>query len=174
VSYLEVCDAAGDDPAATAVGTAIRAALAGDLPGPMSLQVPCHSPRTARWFDLLISPRADGGGRRLGATVTLSLVRSQPRPSGRAGQPAGTPAGPAEATLRLVQDQDRIAADITDITDVTNAVVHRLVSAGLALRGALGLIADGRAARKVEAAIGEVDLAIRDLRGTVFQHDRQS
>jgi anti-anti-sigma factor len=174
VSYLEACDAAGGDPVAAAVGTAIRAALAGDLPGPKSLQVPCHGPRTARWFDLLVSPRADGDGRRLGATVTLSLVRSQPRQARGASQPAGTAAGPAEATLRLVKDHDRIDADSTDIADVTNVVVHRLLAAGLALQGALGLIADQRAARKVEDAISEVDLAIRDLRETALQHDRQS
>ena len=78
VSYLEVCDAAADDPLALEVAAAIRRALVGDLPGPLTVEVPCHSPDTARWFDMLISPRLDDEGRHLGATVTLSLSRSEP------------------------------------------------------------------------------------------------
>ena len=88
LSYLRVCDLAGDDPAAKAVAVAVRAALAGDLPGPVRIEVPCHSPATERWFDVLISPRADAGGQAQGAAVTLSLARSRP-----VSGPAG--AGPA-------------------------------------------------------------------------------
>jgi anti-anti-sigma factor len=77
VSYLDVCAAAGDDPVTRQVAAAIRGALAGDLPGVLSVEVPCHSPETARWFDVLISPRRDDGGDPVGATVTLSLSRSQ-------------------------------------------------------------------------------------------------
>ncbi len=80
VSYLQACASAGDDPVAQEVAAAIRAALAGDLPGPLTVEVPCHSPATERWFDVLIASRQDDQGRRLGATVTLSLARSQPRP----------------------------------------------------------------------------------------------
>jgi len=79
VSYLKACAAAGDDPVAAEVAGAIRAALAGDLPGPLRVEVPCHSPATERWFDVLISSRFDDQGRCVGATVTLSLARSQPR-----------------------------------------------------------------------------------------------
>ena len=85
VSYLQACAAAGDDPVAAEVAGAIRAALAGDLPGPLTVEVPCHSPSTERWFDVLISSRFDDQGRCLGATVTLSLARSHPRPSSRRG-----------------------------------------------------------------------------------------
>jgi anti-anti-sigma factor len=77
VSYLDVCAAAPDDPGSAQVDAAIRRALAGDLPGALTVEVPCHSPDTARWFDLLISPRRDDDGQRAGATVTLSLARSQ-------------------------------------------------------------------------------------------------
>ena len=83
VSYLQACAAAGDDPVAQEVAGAIRAALAGDLPGPLTVEVPCHSPVTERWFDVLISSRLDDHGRCLGATVTLSPARSQPRPGRR-------------------------------------------------------------------------------------------
>jgi len=79
VSYLRACAAAEDDPVAQEVAGAIRAALAGDLPGPLRVEVPCHSPATERWFDVLIASRFDDQGRCAGATVTLSLARSQPR-----------------------------------------------------------------------------------------------
>jgi anti-anti-sigma factor len=77
VSYLDVCAAAPDDPGSAQVDAAIRRALAGDLPGALTVEVPCHSPDTARWFDLLISPRRNDDGQSVGATVTLSLARSQ-------------------------------------------------------------------------------------------------
>ena len=83
VSYLQACAAAGDDPVAAEVADAIRAALAGDLPGPLRIEVPCHSPATERWFDVLISSRFDDQGQCLGATVTLSLATSQPRSQAR-------------------------------------------------------------------------------------------
>ena len=79
VSYLQACAAAGNDPVGAEVAGAIRAALAGDLPGPLRVEVPCHSPATERWFDVLISSRFDDQGRCMGATVTLSLARSHPR-----------------------------------------------------------------------------------------------
>jgi signal transduction histidine kinase len=68
----------------------------------------------------------------------------------------------ADAMLLLVQDRDRIAGDMTDL------VVHRLFSAGLALEMALGLMGDHPGAGKVQDAIGELDLAIRDIRNVVF------
>ena len=78
--------------------------------------------------------------------------------SGRAG-------GPADVTLRLAQDRDRIAEALNDI------VIHRVFSAGLALETALGLL-DGRcsAAGKIQDALGELDLAIRDVRNVLFDH----
>jgi anti-anti-sigma factor len=79
VSYLQACAGAGNDPVVDEVAGAIRAALVGDLPGPVTVDVPCHSPATERWFDILISSRFDDEGRCAGATVTLSLARSQPR-----------------------------------------------------------------------------------------------
>jgi signal transduction histidine kinase len=72
----------------------------------------------------------------------------------------------AKATLLLVQDRDRIAAGMTDL------VVHRLFAAGLALETALGLIGDHPGAGKVREAIGGLDLAIRDVRNVVFDHQQ--
>jgi hypothetical protein len=60
--------------------------------------------------------------------------------------------------LRLAEDHDRIATGLNDI------VVYRLFSAGLDLDAALGLISDHRASAKIQHAISELDLAIRDIR----------
>jgi hypothetical protein len=66
--------------------------------------------------------------------------------------------------LLLVQDRDRIAGGMNDL------VVHRLFAAGLALEMALGLMGDHPGAGEVQEAIGELDLAIRDVRNVVFDH----
>ena len=78
--------------------------------------------------------------------------------------PPGRTGDWAEATLLLVQDRDRIAAGMNDL------VVHRLFAAGLALETALGLMGGHPGAGKVQEAIGELDLAIRDVRNVVFDH----
>lgn len=95
-----------------------------------------------------------------GATPELDEASIRPTrdpPPGRAGDWA-------EAALLLVQDRDRIAAGMNDL------VMHRLFSAGLSLETALGLIGDHPGAGKVREAIGELDLAIRDIRNVVFDH----
>jgi len=72
----------------------------------------------------------------------------------------------AEATLLLVQDRDRIAAGMNDL------VVHRLFAAGLALETALGLMGGHPGAGKVQEALGELELAIWDVRNVVFDHQQ--
>jgi len=71
-------------------------------------------------------------------------------------------------TLRLSEDHERIAEGLNDL------VVRRLFAAGLALEAALALIGEHRAAGKIEHAISELDQAISDLRGTVFDVARTS
>ena len=78
--------------------------------------------------------------------------------------PPGSASDWPQAALLLVKDRDRIAADMNDV------VVHRLFAAGLALETALGLMGSHPGARKVREAIGELDLAIRDVRNVVFDH----
>ena len=68
--------------------------------------------------------------------------------------------------LLLVKDRDRIAADMNDL------VVHRLFAAGIALETVLGLMGSHPGAGKVREAIGELDLAIRDVRNVVFDHQQ--
>jgi hypothetical protein len=72
----------------------------------------------------------------------------------------------AEATLLLVRDRDRIAGGMNDL------VVHRLFAAGLVLETALGLMGGHPGAGKVRESIGELDLAIRDVRNVVFDHQQ--
>lgn len=71
-------------------------------------------------------------------------------------------AGSAEAILLLAEDHERIAHGLNDV------VVRRLFSAGLDLQAALAIIGDHRVASKIERVLDELDLAIRDLRNTVF------
>jgi Histidine kinase len=73
----------------------------------------------------------------------------------------------AQMILRLAHDHDRLAGDMNDV------VVHRLFAAGLALETALGLMGDHPGAGKVQEAIGELDLAIRDFRTTLFDHQQR-
>ena len=94
------------------------------------------------------------------------LVKPDVRPM--RGPPAAMTGDRATITLHLVRDRDRIARDMNDI------VVHRLFSAGLALQSALGLLGDHPGAGKVHDAISELDLALRDIRNVVFDHDRRS
>jgi Histidine kinase len=84
-----------------------------------------------------------------------SIRPTRDPPPGRAGDRA-------DGILLLVQDRDRIAGDMHDL------VVHRLFSAGLALEMALGLMGDHPGAGKVQDAVDELDLAIRDVRDAVF------
>ncbi len=98
------------------------------------------------------------------------LMLSQSRPiqgTETSDPPPGRAGDPAEVTLRLVQDHDRIAEGMNDI------VVHRLFSAGLSLETALGLMGDHPGAAKVQDAIGELDLAIRDFRKVLFCDTRR-
>jgi Histidine kinase len=67
-------------------------------------------------------------------------------------------------TLRLIAERDRIAEGMN------NVVVRRLFSAALDLEAALGLVGEHQSARKIQHAIDELDLAIRDLRDTLFDH----
>jgi len=83
------------------------------------------------------------------------------------GPPPGKAGVWAQVILRLAQDHERVAGDLNDI------VVNRLFAAGLALETALGLMGDHPAAGKVQEAIGEVDLAIRDFRAALFDHHQR-
>lgn len=88
--------------------------------------------------------------------------RSAVRPT--RGPPAA--ADSPETTLPLADEHDRIAERLSDV------VVRRIFSAGLDLDAALGLIGEHGAATKVQHAISELDLAVRDIRDAVFDRRR--
>ena len=165
VSYLDVCAAAGDDPVAGQAAAAIRQALAGELPGPLTIEVPCHSPGTARWFDLLISTRRDDDEQIIGAAVTLTLTRSQtldPRPAPRRDQLLAPGAPMMPATL---------GAGTTRCRDIILVMSHRLFGVGLDLQGSVGLAGDGPLADRLQRAIDQLDAIIRDARKAVFSSE---
>ena len=102
------------------------------------------------------------------AAAPADGIPEPPGPSTRPTRspPASTVAGSPEIMLRLAEDRDRIAGELSDI------VVRRLFSAGLALEAALGLIGEHRAAGRIQHAISELDLAIRDIREIAFDSRR--
>jgi anti-anti-sigma regulatory factor len=145
MSYFDICAASGDR-VSDQVASAIRDALAGHLPDSLTVELPCHSPRTERWFDTLISSRRDDRGRILGATVTLSLTRAQTRVllPDRAGRPAG------------------LEADAAFVGEVT----ERLAGVGRILEQSAAE-ACSNLAGQLHRALGELDAVIKDVRTAV-------
>ena len=101
----------------------------------------------------------DAGGYR-GATVTLSLAKSEPRAT---PAPAADEAESQQFLARLAEDRDRIAEDMNEL------LVTRLFSAGLSLHSALGVLGDHPAAGRIWDAVNELDMTIRDLRTVLFK-----
>jgi signal transduction histidine kinase len=64
--------------------------------------------------------------------------------------------------LTLVEDRDRIAADLHD------TVIQRLFATGLALEGTVRAISPPEAAARVEGAVADLDETIRQIRSTIF------
>ncbi len=146
VSYLDACAAAGDLVTARVEG-AIRRALTGDLPGSFTIEIPCHSPGMARWFDMLISSRLDPDGNSRGATITLSLARAQTRALLAASQTC-----PGEPGRPLISSMADRLAGVSDLLEVT------------ATR------ADSPIADQLKVAIGELATVIQDARAACPQH----
>jgi signal transduction histidine kinase len=94
------------------------------------------------------------------AGTRAELARGRPAASAQARNGAG----PAEASVYLAEDHERIALGLNEV------VVRRLFAAGLDLHAALALMGDHRAAAKVDHAIDELDQAIQDLRNIIFNH----
>jgi signal transduction histidine kinase len=73
------------------------------------------------------------------------------------------------ADRALVEERERIARDLHD------TVIQRLFATGMRLQATVRLV-EPAAAERIEAAIGELDATIRDIRGSIFalQHDASS
>jgi len=67
-----------------------------------------------------------------------------------------------DLTRHLTEDHDRIAKELNDV------VVRRIYAVGLDLQAALALIGQHRAAEKIQRAIGELDVAIGEIRDAIF------
>jgi hypothetical protein len=72
--------------------------------------------------------------------------------------------GPPTVILHGAQDHLHLADGIHEV------VVARLFSAGLALQGALGLMDEHPLAGRIQEAIDDLDLTIRDYRTALFDH----
>ena len=96
-----------------------------------------------------------------------AVPRVQPTRGPHPGNPPapedGNAPGPAKARLDLVEDHEPIASGLND-------VVRQLFTAGLDLQAALRLTGDHPANSKICHAMDELDQAIRDIRGTIFDH----
>ncbi len=64
--------------------------------------------------------------------------------------------------VALLEDRERIAMDLHD------SVIQQLFAVGLSLQGTVRLVADEEVARRVEAAVADLDVAIRDIRSAIF------
>jgi signal transduction histidine kinase len=64
--------------------------------------------------------------------------------------------------LAVLEERDRIARDLHDL------VIQRLFATGLALQGAVRLAVRPEVVERIEAAIDDLDVTIRDIRATIF------
>ncbi len=65
--------------------------------------------------------------------------------------------------LMLVSDRDRIARDLHDL------VIQRLFATGLALQGARRIALSEEVQERIDSAVADLDLTIRDIRSTIFE-----
>jgi PAS domain S-box-containing protein len=159
-SYLAVCDGA-DDRHAREVARALHNALAGDLPAPARVALPCHAPGTPRWFDVLISSRYDDLGACVGGTVTLSAVRSALVPE---ASTADLPYGPALPAFYLDRSErlgDVFAQVLLERAPVGILVVDDqgiVVRAGRAAEHLFGHAAEGLCGAPIGQVLPGLDL----------------
>ena len=71
--------------------------------------------------------------------------------------------------LMLISDRDRIARDLHDL------VIQRLFATGLQLQGARRIAVEGEVRDRIDSAVVDLDVTIRDIRSTIFelQHSHQ-
>jgi two-component system, NarL family, sensor histidine kinase DevS len=64
--------------------------------------------------------------------------------------------------LQVLEDRERIARELHDGT------IQSLFTVGLGLQGTASLVGEAEAVRRIEAAVGELDRVIQDLRSYIF------
>jgi signal transduction histidine kinase len=70
------------------------------------------------------------------------------------------------AELMVVADRERIARDLHDL------VIQRLFATGLQLQGARRIATGDDVRARLDAAVGDLDVTIRDIRSTIFELQR--
>ena len=65
--------------------------------------------------------------------------------------------------VELLEDRERIARDLHD------TVIQRLFATGLSLQGVVRLAVLEEVAQRIEATIDELDLTVREIRGSIFE-----
>lgn len=112
INYLHVCDTAtgpwADEGGAVAAG--IRAVLAGARSS-FTLEYPCHSPTQQRWFQLSVTPLADGTA---GAVIAHHNITERVR---------------AEHERQMVLEREQAARQRAEQIAERNARMHALTSA---------------------------------------------
>jgi hypothetical protein len=83
-------------------------------------------------------------------------------PGGESPTGAITTASDQDEIL-VIEERDRIAAQLRD------TIVRRVFAAGLSLQSAAGLTAESEVRWRIEAAIGDLDQVIREIRTVVFR-----
>jgi signal transduction histidine kinase len=157
-SYLAACEAA-TDPGTAQVAAAIRAAIAGELLGPVSVRIPCDAPGVPRSFDVFVSSRPGPTGRSIGATVSLAPVDDGQDDGQNDGQDDGQDAELALADaprLRaLLRANAAVAGDLSLPVVLRHIVeaARELVDARYAALGVVG--ADGTLVEFVHSGMDE-------------------
>jgi signal transduction histidine kinase len=70
--------------------------------------------------------------------------------------------------LAVISDRERIARDLHD------SVIQRLFATGLHLQGTAMIVENADIGDRLERAVGDLDLTIRDIRGTIFELQHHS
>ena len=70
--------------------------------------------------------------------------------------------------LAVISDRERIARDLHDV------VIQRLFATGLQLQAVSAQATDPSVTERIERAVTDLDQTIRDIRGTIFELQRQS
>jgi hypothetical protein len=166
-SFLDACDAADGDPVAALAAAAIRAALDGQLPAPLSMVIPCHSPTAQRWFDVLVSPRFSEEHILDGATVVLSPREPPVEERHTFGPPRGMP---EERALAPTGWGDSTGRQREPVAQAIERTVPSLFSVGLQLQQLASQTRDPGLRHQLEAGVDTIDEVILDLRDTMFDH----
>jgi signal transduction histidine kinase len=69
--------------------------------------------------------------------------------------------------LAVISDRERIARDLHDV------VIQRLFATGLQLQAVSVLVVNPEVTERVDRAVADLDQTIRDIRGTIFELQRQ-